>query len=116
MHDFQKLDVWNLAMDLAVETYDATNTYPADERFGLRSQMRRAAISVPSNIAEGCSRPSEADSRRFLTIAKGSAGELETQILLSKRLGLLDPSAGMAVHHTAQRCQAMLARLIQTLT
>ena len=116
MHDFQKLDVWHLAMDLAAQTYDATSRYPADERFGLRSQMRRAAISVPSNIAEGCSRPTEADFRRYLIIARGSAGELETQILLSKRLGLLDPSAGKVVHQTVQRCQAMLARLIQTLS
>jgi len=116
MHDFQKLDVWNLAMDLAAETYQATNAYPADERFGLRSQMRRAAVSVPSNIAEGSSRTSSPDFRRFLIIAQGSASELETQLLLSQRLGYLGSHAGTDLRQTTRRCQSMLARLIQTLT
>jgi four helix bundle protein len=103
-------------MDLAAETYAATDAYPAHEQYGLRSQMRRAAVSVPSNIAEGSSRSSEADFRRFLIIAKGSASELETQVILSERLGYLGAPVGAGLCQTAKRCQAMLARLIQSLS
>jgi len=116
MHDFQKLDVWNLAMDLAAATYDATKAYPTEERFGLQSQMRRAAVSVPSNIAEGSARSSDADFRRFLIMAKGSASELETQVLLSERLGYLGAPDSDGLRQTLNRCHAMLARLIQTLS
>lgn len=103
-------------MDLATATYNATKAYPAEERFGLQSQMRRAAVSVPSNIAEGSSRTSEVDFRRFLIIAKGSASELETQVLLSERLGYLDAPDSDGLRQALKRCHAMLARLIQTLS
>jgi four helix bundle protein len=116
VHDFRKLDVWRLGMNLATETYEATCGYPADERFGLQSQMRRAAVSVPSNIAEGSSKSSEADFRRFLIIAKGSASELETQVLLSEKLGYLEAPVSTGLCQTVRRCQAMLTRLIMTLS
>ena len=103
-------------MDLAADTYSATKAYPAEERFGLQSQMRRAAVSVPSNIAEGSSRTSEADFRRYLVIAKGSASELETQVLLSEKLGYLGAPVSAGLHQTIRRCHAMLARLITTLS
>lgn len=79
-------------MDLAVAVYNATTRFPTEERFGLSQQVRRAAVSIPSNIAEGHSRRSTPDFRRFLNIAYGSRAEVETQILLAQRLGYLTES------------------------
>jgi len=92
---YQDLRVWNNAMQLVEYVYRLTSNYPDSEKYGLVSQMRRAAVSIPSNIAEGNGRGSDKDYRRFLTIARGSLMELETQIILSARLGFVqnDPSA-----------------------
>lgn len=89
MHDFRKLDVWNAAMDLAVTVYQLTARYPDTERFNLVNQMRRSAVSVPSNIAEGAGRSSDGEFKHFLGMALASGNELETQLLLSQRLGLI---------------------------
>lgn len=91
--DFRDLRVWNEAMALAEAVYGMTSSFPADERFGLVAQMRRASVSVPSCIAEGNGRGSTKDYLRFLSIAKGSLGELQTQILLSVRLGFVSRDA-----------------------
>ncbi len=82
----KNLDVWNRAMDLAVEVYSITSQFPKEELFGLVSQTRRAAVSVPSNIAEGAARNSRKEYIRFLYVALGSIAELETQLLLAARL------------------------------
>jgi four helix bundle protein len=87
---FRDLIAWQKAMDLAVEVYQLTGTLPEAERFGLQSQMRRAAVSIPSNIAEGNGRLTTKDWQRFLGQARGSANELETQILLSGRLRFVE--------------------------
>ncbi|MES2689802.1 MAG: four helix bundle protein [Bacteroidota bacterium] len=79
MRDFRTLDIWKDGMSKVVSTYKIVSTFPMDERFGLRSQMSRSAVSIPSNIAEGCSRHSEIEFKRFLEIAIGSAFELETR-------------------------------------
>ena len=81
--DYTKLDVWQLSRQLANTIYEVTSTFPKEEIFGLTSQMRRAAISVPSNIAEGCGRRSIKETIRFLYIARGSLYEIETQIYLA---------------------------------
>jgi len=86
---YRDLDVWQLAMALAKQVYEATGAFPSHERFGLINQMRRAAVSIPSNVAEGHARLSTAEFQRFITIAMGSVAELETQILLSQDLGFL---------------------------
>ncbi len=91
----QRLDVWRDSMELVTLVYRLTATFSAEERFTLSAQMRRAAISVPSNIAEGAARRSTPELLRFLAIARGSLAELDTQILLSHRLGLAEPDADL---------------------
>jgi len=89
MRDHTKLRAFALADEVVVLVYQVTAGFPREELFGLTSQIRRAAVSVPSNIVEGCARDSQADYRRFLSIAFGSLRELHYQIGLSKRLGFL---------------------------
>jgi four helix bundle protein len=83
------LDVWNKAIDLAEQLYLLTGRFPKEEQFGLTSQLRRAAVSIASNIAEGAARNSNKEFLQFLYIALGSAAEIETQLLLAKRLKFL---------------------------
>ncbi len=89
MRNFRELEVWKNALVLARKTYSVTALLPKEEQFGLKSQMNRAAISISSNIAEGCSRNSDKDFKRFLEIAQGSAFELESQILVMQELQLI---------------------------
>lgn len=84
MSDFRDLNVWQKAMSLVCDTYVFSNQLPSDEKFGLVSQIRRCAVSIPSNIAEGSKRRTKQDFMQFLKIASGSAAELETQLLLTK--------------------------------
>lgn len=96
---YQDLDVWQIGMDVAKTVYSLTAKFPLDERFGLVSQMRRAAVSIPANIAEGHARKSRAEFRQFVSIALGSVAELETQLILSKELNFIakeDTEAMMA--------------------
>jgi len=86
MHDFKNLKVWQKAMGAAQATYELCARFPDAERYGLISQMRRAAVSIPSNISEGAGRNSKGEFQQFLGIAMGSAYELETQFLLAGRL------------------------------
>jgi four helix bundle protein len=90
MHKFEKLKIWQKAMDLAVDVYQATSTFPTEEKYGLISQMRRCSVSIPSNIAEGSGRNSNSQFNQFLGIANGSTSELITQTFLSERLGLMN--------------------------
>jgi four helix bundle protein len=90
MHNFKELKVWQKSIELAVEVYKATSLLPSDERFGLISQMKRCSVSIASNIAEGAGRGSSAQFKYFLTISQGSAFELETQLIISNQLELLD--------------------------
>lgn len=90
MHQFEKLKIWQKAMDLVVDVYRATDEYPTEEKYGLTSQMRRSAVSIPSNIAEGSGRNSNQQFNYFLGVASGSTSELITQTFLSERLELID--------------------------
>ena len=87
MNNYQELKIWNKSMDLVVQVYALTKSLPEEERFGLISQLKRCSISIPSNIAEGAGRNSEKDFIRFLSIANGSTTELETQLILTNKLG-----------------------------
>lgn len=93
LKDFRDLKVWEKAHALTLEIYRVTTSFPVDERFGLTSQLRRAASSISANLAEGCGRGSDADFARFLQIAMGSACETEYHLLLAHDLGYLDPNA-----------------------
>ncbi|MDR0868553.1 MAG: four helix bundle protein [Planctomycetota bacterium] len=115
VRDFRDLVVWQRAMDLSVDIYRATKRFPKEERYGLTSQMRRAAVSIPSNIAEGNGRNSGSDYLRFLAIANGSLAELKTQILLSERIGYLDPSGAEKLFASANEVGWILAGLVKAL-
>ena len=96
MRKHQELRVWQQTMDLVEHVYTLTKTFPDDEKFGLTSQMRRCAVSVPSNIAEGAARGSTQEFIRFLYISQGSLSELETQLLIAQRLNYL-PDISLAL-------------------
>ena len=112
---YRDLLVWKKAMDWTEQVYAATRNWPSDERFGLTSQLRRSAVSVPSNIAEGCARRSTADFLRFLSIARGSLAEAETQLLLGRRLTYLDEAQLQSLLEAADEISRMLAGLIAKL-
>ena len=92
MHNYNNLQIWQQAMDLVEEIYKLTASFPIEEKFGMVSQMTRAAVSIPSNIAEGAGRNSDKDFAHFISIAIGSLYELNTQIVLSERLGYINQS------------------------
>ncbi len=92
MGSYRELDVWQKAMDLVVACYEATGYFPNREIYGLTSQLRRAAVSVPANIAEGRGRQHTAEFIQHLSIATGSLAELETHIEIAQRLGYIDPA------------------------
>ena len=90
MGNFKELLVWKKSIEFVTEIYEITAAFPSEEKFGLVSQIRRSAVSIPSNIAEGNARRSSADYIQFLKIARGSGAEVETQIIISKNLGLIE--------------------------
>jgi four helix bundle protein len=90
MRNFRNLKVWKKAHELVLHVYKLTEEFPREELFGLVSQTRRSAVSVPSNIAEGCGRNSNVELARFLEIARGSASELEYQLLLARDLKFIN--------------------------
>ncbi len=108
-----RLDVWNDALALVEAVYRFTSSLPADERFGLTSQLRRAAVSVPSNIAEGAARRSRKEYLHHLSISRGSLSEIETQLLISVRLGLAveNPDLDEHVERVFARLNALIKRL-----
>lgn len=107
-------EVWKAAMELAVDVYGFTRTLPREERYGLASQLNRAAVSVPSNIAEGAGRETNREKRRFLINARGSLNEVATQVELCRRLGYLkDPSS---LNPSISRVRQLLSGTIRSLT
>ena len=97
MGTYRDLVVWQRAIDLSVEVYSLTRSFPTDERFGLTSQMRRAGVSVASNIAEGHGRDTAGSFAHFLSIAQGSLKELETQTIIAERVGYIDRDVAEAI-------------------
>ena len=110
---YQKLIVWQRSMLLVQHVYGLTQTFPSHEKFGLISQLRRAAVSISSNIAEGSGRGSDKDFCRFLYMARGSLTEIETQLLISQQLGYCQISN--EIDELTQQVFAMLNKLIQAI-
>jgi four helix bundle protein len=96
--DYKELMAWQKSMDLVEEVYNCTRDFPKEDLYGLTSQIRRAAISIPSNLAEGASRAGVKEFLQFLHIARGSASELETQLLLAERIGYLPANQNLAAN------------------
>lgn len=115
MEDFKDFKVWLKAHELTIQVYTVTRIFPREEIYGLTSQMRRAAASVGANIAEGCGRGSDAELRRFVQIARGSANELEYHLLLAKDLQFLQACDYKNLDAKVQEIQRMLAALARTL-
>ncbi|HNP98680.1 MAG TPA: four helix bundle protein [Bacteroidia bacterium] len=115
MNRFKELLVWQKAIELAAEVYQLTKSFPSDERYGIVSQMNRCSISIPSNIAEGSGRNSKKEFLHFLGIASGSASELETQLIISKKLKFGDIIQINALIDKITSIQNMLFRLKNTL-
>ena len=115
MRDHRKLRAFELADRLALSVYAKTKSFPKEEQFGLTSQLRRAAVSIASNIVEGCARSSEADYIRFLDMAFGSVRELEYQLTLAARLGYMESNGAADLEEQADETARVLAGLLQSL-
>ena len=115
MRDHRKLRAFELADQLVMSVYSATRTFPKDELFGLTSQLRRASVSIASNIVEGCARKSEADFLRFLDMAFGSVREVEYQLTIARRLKYTTGETAEQLANQADETARVLAGLIRSL-
>ena len=115
MKDFKELKVWHKTYDLALAIYEASRSFPREEMYGLTSQLRRAAVSVGANIAEGCGRRSDGELVRFLQIARGSASEIEHHLLLARDLKFLAATTHQEIEKRLQEVQRMLTSLVSSI-
>jgi four helix bundle protein len=115
MRPHEKLEVWTKAVELVITIYRNTSTFPKEEKFGLTSQIRRAAVSIPANIAEGAARQGSKEFLHFLSIAQGSTSELETELLIAQRLGYLEPQVHEAMYAELNAIARMIVGLSQHL-
>jgi four helix bundle protein len=116
MGNYRQLAVWKRAHGFVIKVYRSTETFPDRERYGLTAQLRRAAVSVISNIAEGSGRQGDREQIRFLKIARGSVCETECQLLLSRDLGYLDAPAWKLLDQDCQEISRMLNGLVRSFT
>ena len=115
MKDFRQLKVWEKSHQVALAVYKSTAKFPREELYGLTSQIRRASMSIPTNIAEGCGRNTDADFARFLQMAMGSASETEYQLLLAHDLGFINKEQYDKLNIDVTEVKRMLASLLKTL-
>ncbi|MEK6751408.1 MAG: four helix bundle protein [Chloroflexota bacterium] len=115
MKDFRTLKVWEKAHDLVLEVYKSTGSFPKQEMYGVTSQIQRAAVSVPTNIAEGCGKDSDAELKRYFLIAMGSSSELEYLLLLARDLGYLPAENYQPLQFRLVEVRKMLNAFIQHL-
>jgi four helix bundle protein len=115
MRDFRNIKAWEKSHQLALATYKATQSFPSDERFGLISQARRAATSIPTNIAEGCGRDTDKELAYFLRVAAGSSSELEYLFLAAKDLGYLKADTYTKLDQQVNKVKKMLNGFIKSL-
>lgn len=115
MHNFRELKIWKMGIEISKLVFQLTRTFPSEERYSLTSQINRSAISIPSNIAEGCGRKSNKEFNQFLCISLGSAFELETQIILANEFGYIDTSMLENVIFQIHELQKMIGGLQKSL-
>lgn len=115
MHRFKDLEIWKMSRAFCSDIYEITSSFPDTEKFGITNQLRRASISVPSNIAEGCSRKSNKDFSRFLEIAIGSIYEIETQLLISNDLKFIPSDRLEMLLHDLNSILKMTSKFKSTL-
>ena len=115
MRDFHNYKVWSKGHQFALSIYKKTKGFPKEELFGLTSQIRRASMSIPINIAEGCGRRSDAEFAHFLNIAAGSASEVEEELLLSFDLEFIDEALYQQLDKDVKEIKAMLSKLIDSI-
>ena len=113
--DYRDLEIWKRSIDLVEKIYQVTNGFPKDEQFGLISQMRRAAVSIASNIAEGYGRYQKNEFRQFLRISIASGAELITQLIIAQRLGFVEESVSSKVINELEQISKMIMSLIKKL-
>jgi four helix bundle protein len=113
MRPHERLDVWKKSIDFVVAVYEATESFPKEEKFGLTSQLRRAAVSIPANIAEGAGRKSAKEFGYFLSNAQGSASEVETELLIAYRLRFLAEEHFLQLQSSLDEIGRMLTGLAQ---
>ena len=115
MKTHKDLDVWRKSIDLVASVYKTTSLFPKEELYGLTSQIRRAAVSIPSNIAEGAARNHVNEFRQFLYIALGSGAELETQLIIAKMLGFISDEKSQTLINELNSISRMLQGLIKSI-
>lgn len=115
MHQFEELKVWQKAMEITERVYILTSSFPEEEKYGLTSQIKRSAVSIPSNIAEGAGRNTNGEFKNFLGIANGSSNELFSQLMLSYRLNLVDFTKVDPILKDVREIQKMNYALIKSL-
>jgi four helix bundle protein len=111
--DFKDVKVWTKAHELTLSVYQVTRRFPREELYGLTSQLRRSAVSIGANIAEGCGRRSDGEFGRFLQIARGSASEVEYHLLLARDLGFLAAAEYVSLQHRIDEVERMLTSFVQ---
>ena len=111
MQSYKELTVWQKSVELVAQLYTLTETFPKSEQFGLTNQMRRAAVSIPSNLAEGYARKHRAEYLQFVRIAYGSGAELETQLILSQKLGFANSKNSAPIASLLDEIMRMLNKL-----
>ena len=116
MHNFQELKIWQKAINVAEQVYTLSSKFPSEEKYGLKSQIRRSAVSIPSNIAEGAGRNTDGEFKNFLGIANGSTNELCTQLIISERLKLISEENIKPIINDLMEIQKMNFTLIKKFT
>ena len=115
MHNFKELKVWKMSIELSKLIFETTRTFPSEHKFGLSNQLFRCAVSIPSNIAEGCGRKSDKELKQFVSISLGSSFELETQIIIDKEVNLITNEQFEIINNKIIEIQKMLNGLSKSL-
>lgn len=115
MRDFKTLNIWQLARKCTLDIYRVSESFPPSERYGLQSQLRRAAVSAAANIAEGCGHGSQRELKRFVRIARGSASEVESHLMLAEDLKLIDGEESRSLLEEVRRLQKMLVAFLESI-